>query len=93
MGDDALLLAPDDGDMDFGDINCDLLDADGDDVSGTVNSAINQEGSKDVSSKGDDLRQKMELKKGRRALMSKIPDIELQICIYFFICTFLRLLF
>ena len=65
MGDDALLLAPDDGDMDFGDINCDLLDADDDDVSGTVDSAINHEGSKAVSSKGDDLRQKMELKKIR----------------------------
>ena len=65
MGDDALLLAPDDGDMDFGDINCDLLDADDDDVSGTVAVAVNQEGSKDVSSKGDDLRQKMELKKIR----------------------------
>jgi len=63
MGDDALLLAPDDGDMDFGDINCDLLDADDDDVSGTVAIAINQEGSSAVSSKGDDLRQKMELKK------------------------------
>ena len=66
MGDDALLLAPDDGDMDFGDINCDLLDADDDDVSGTVDSgAINQERSSAVSSKGDDLRQKMELKKIR----------------------------
>ena len=65
MGDDALLLAPDDGDMDFGDINCDLLDADDDDVSGTVDSAINQRGSKAVSSKGDDLRQKMEIKKIR----------------------------
>ena len=65
MGDDALLLAPDDGDMDFGDINCDLLDADDDDVSGTVAIAINREVSSAVSSKGDDLRQKMELKKIR----------------------------
>ena len=58
MGDDALLLAPDDGDMDFGDINCDLLDADDDDLSGADKTNA-------VSSQGDDLRQKVELKKIR----------------------------
>ena len=61
MGDDALLLALDDGDMDFGDVNCDLLDEDDDvDVTEPVDN-------KQVSSQsqGDDLRQKVELKKIR----------------------------
>ena len=58
MGDDALLLALDDGDMDFGDINCDLLDEEDDeDVSEPKN--------EQVSSQVDDLRQKMDLKKIR----------------------------
>ena len=61
MGDDALLLALDDNDMDFGDINFDLLDEDDDvDVTEPVDN-------KQVSSQsqGDDLRQKVELKKIR----------------------------
>ena len=58
MGDDALFLALDDNDMDFGDINCDLLDADDDDLSGADKTNA-------VSSQGDDLRQKVELKKIR----------------------------
>ena len=59
MGDDALLLAPDDGDMDFGDINCDLLDADDDEE------ADGADKTNAVSSQGDDLRLKVELKKIR----------------------------
>ena len=61
MGDDALLLALDDNDMDFGDINLDLLDEDDDvDVTEPVDNkqVISQ-------SQGDDLRQKVELKKIR----------------------------
>ena len=64
MGDDALLLAPDDGDMDFGDINCDLLDADDDELSGADKTNA-------VSSQGDDLRQKVELKKIRYGTFSR----------------------
>ena len=64
MGDDALLLlAPDDVDMDFGDINCDLLDEDDDDAAEDI---VPDQGKKDAkSSKGMDLRQKMEIKKIR----------------------------
>ena len=59
MGDDALLLALDDGDMDFGDINCDLLDEEDDeDVS-------KPKDNEQVSSQVDDLRQKMDVKKIR----------------------------
>ena len=61
MGDDALLLALDDNDMDFGDINFDLLDEDDDvDVTEPVDN-------KQVSSQsqGDDLRQKVDFKKIR----------------------------
>ena len=59
MGDDALLLALDDGDMDFGDINCDLLDEEDDeDVS-------KPKDNEQVSSQVDDLRQKMDMKKIR----------------------------
>ena len=59
MGDDALLLALDDGDMDFGDINCDLLDEEDDeDVS-------NPKDNEQVSSQVDDLRQKVDMKKIR----------------------------
>ena len=59
MGDDALLLALDDGDMDFGDINCDLLDEEDDeDVS-------KPKDNEQVSSQVDDLRQKVDMKKIR----------------------------
>ena len=59
MGDDALLLALDDGDMDFGDINCDLLDEEDDeDVS-------KPKDNEQVSTQVDDLRQKMDMKKIR----------------------------
>ena len=59
MGDDALLLALDDGDMDFGDINCDLLDEEDDeDVS-------KPKDNEQVSSQVDDLRHKMDMKKIR----------------------------
>ena len=59
MGDDAILLALDDGDMDFGDINCDLLDEEDDeDVS-------KPKDNEQVSSQVDDLRQKMDMKKIR----------------------------
>ena len=61
MGDDALLLALDDNDMDFGDINFDLLDEDDDvDVTEPVdNKQVNSQ------SQGDDLRQKVDFKKIR----------------------------
>ena len=60
MGDDALLLALDDGDMDFGDINCDLLDEEDDeDVSKS------KDNEQVFSSQVDDLRQKMDMKKIR----------------------------
>ena len=59
MGDDTLLLALDDGDMDFGDINCDLLDEEDDeDVS-------KPKDNEQVSSQVDDLRQKVDMKKIR----------------------------
>ena len=61
MGDDALFLALDDNDMDFGDINFDLLDEDDDvDVTEPVdNKQVNSQ------SQGDDLRQKVDFKKIR----------------------------
>ena len=60
MGDDALLLALDDGDMDFGDINCDLLDEEDDeDVSKP------KDNEQVFSSQVDDLRHKMDMKKIR----------------------------
>ena len=61
MGDDALFLALDDNDMDFGDINFDLLDEDDDvDVTEPVNNKqVNSQ------SQGDDLRQKVDFKKIR----------------------------
>ena len=61
MGDDALLLALDDNDMDFGDINFDLLDED-DDVDVTEPVDNKQFSSQ---SQGDDLRQKVDFKKIR----------------------------
>ena len=62
MGDDALLLALDDGDMDFGDINFDLLDED-DDVVDVTEPVDNKQVRS--QSQGDDLRHKVDLKKIR----------------------------
>lgn len=71
MGDDALLLALDDGDMDFGDINFDLLDED-DDVVDVTEPADNKQVRS--QSQGDDLRHKVDLKKISRMSSGVFED-------------------
>ena len=66
MGDEALLLAPDDGDMDFGDINCDLLDEDDESVSDAESKQQEKNDSDLVGiSNADSQRHKMDMKKIR----------------------------